>query len=101
MTAGALAAQADALLAAAAFIEQAGTPGLTIAVDGGKITILVPRTLTPAARIKAVTDLASVIGAPAPVCTPAGTWIQVTADGTIGGHPARVAASIEPEDTAA
>jgi hypothetical protein len=43
------AAQADALLSAAAFLEQAGITELTIAVAGDQITILVPRTLPPAA----------------------------------------------------
>ena len=96
-----LAIQADALLSAAAFIEQAGMTGLTIAVSGDQITILVPRTLTPAARITAVTSLAAAIGAPAPVCTTIGTWTQVSTDGTISGHPARISASIDPEEPAA
>jgi hypothetical protein len=98
--AGTLAAQADALLSAAAFIEQAGMTGLTIAVTGDGITILVPRALPPAARITTVTALAAAIGAPAPVCTTIGTWTQISTTGTIGRHPARVSASIEPEDTA-
>jgi len=97
----ALATQADALLSAAAFIEQAAMTGLTIAVGDEGITILVPRTLPPAARIAAVTALAAAIGAPAPVCTTIGTWTQISADGTISGHQARVSASIEPKDTAA
>ena len=101
MTASALAAQADALLSAAMFIEQAGMTGLTIAVDGDGITILVSRTLPPAARITAVTALAAAIGAPAPACTAVGAWTQISADGTIGGHPARVWASIEPGEPAA
>jgi hypothetical protein len=96
-----LAAQADALLSAAAFLQQAGMTGLTIAVADDGITILVPRMLPPAARLAAVTALAAAVGAPAPVCTTIGTWTQVSATGTIGGHPARVSASIEPEDTAA
>jgi len=101
MTAGALAAQADALLSAAAFLEQAGIPGLTIAVGCGEITILVSRTLPPAARIAAVTTLAAAIGAPAPACATIGTWTQISADGNIGAHPARICASIEPGETAA
>jgi hypothetical protein len=99
--AGTLAAQADALLSAAAFLEQAGMTGLTIAVADDGITILVPRTLPPAARITTVTALAAAIGAPAPVCTTIGTWTQVSTTGTIGAHPARVCASIDPQDTAA
>jgi hypothetical protein len=101
MTASALAAQADALLSAAAFLEQAGMTGLTIAVDGDGITILVSRTLPPAARITAVTALAAAIGAPAPACAAIGTRTQISADGSIGGHPARICASIEPGETAA
>jgi hypothetical protein len=96
-----LATQADALHSAAAFVEQAGITGLTIAVSEEQIIILVPRTLAPAARITAVTALAAIIGAPAPVATTIGTWTHITTHGTIGGHPARVSASIEPEDTAA
>jgi hypothetical protein len=96
-----LAAQADALLSAAAFLEQADMTGLTIAVAGDQITILVPRTLPPAARITMVTALAAAMGAPAPVCTTIGTWTQISTDGTIGGHPARISASIDPQDTAA
>ena len=99
--AGALATQADALLSAAAFLEQAGLTGLTIAVADDGITILVPRALPPAARITTVTALAATIGAPAPACTTIGTWTQISADGTISGHPARVCASIEPQDAAA
>jgi hypothetical protein len=95
-----LATQADALLSAAAFIEQAGMTGLTIAVGDDGITILAPRTLTPAARITAVTALAAAIGAPAPVCTTIGAWTCITTQGTIDGHPARLSASIEPEDEA-
>ena len=96
-----LAAQADALLSAAAFLEQTGMTGLTIAVADDGITILVSRTLPPAARLTAVTALATAIGAPAPACTATGTWTQISADGTIGGHPARVWASIEPGETPA
>jgi hypothetical protein len=96
-----LAIQADALLSAAAFIEQAGMTGLTIAAGDDGITILVPRTLTPAARITAVTALAAAIGAPAPVCTTIGAWAHISTLGTISGHQARVSASIEPEETAA
>jgi len=96
-----LAAQASALAAAAAFITQAGMTGLTIAVTGEQITILVPRTLTPAGQLSVVTALAAVTGAPAPACTTTGTWTQISADGTISGHPARIWASIEPEDTPA
>jgi hypothetical protein len=96
-----LAAQAGALLAAAAFLERAGIAGLTIAVAGDQITILVPRTLPPAARITTVTALAAAIGAPPPACTTIGVFTHISTDGTIGGHPARISASIDPQDTAA
>jgi hypothetical protein len=96
-----LATQADALLSAAAFIERAGVTGLTIAVSDEGITILVPRTLTPAGRITMVTALAAAIGAPAPVCTTIGAWAHISTHGTISGHQARVCASIEPGETAA
>lgn len=98
--AGALATQADALLAAAAFLEHAGVTGLTVAASEGQITILVPRTLAPAAPLSAVTTLAAAIGAPAPACMAIGATTLITAEGTIGGHRTRVSASIEPEDNA-
>jgi hypothetical protein len=94
-------AQAGALAAAARFIGQAGMTGLTIAVTGEQITILVPRTLAPAARLSTVTALAGLIGAPAPACTSIGSSVTISADGTIAGHPARVWASIDPQDSAA
>ena len=51
-----LAAQAHALRAAAAFIEQAGIPGLALTIDEGQITIQVPAHLAgPASRTAAVT----------------------------------------------
>jgi hypothetical protein len=98
---GALAAQADALLAAAAFLEHSGVTGLTIAASDEEIIILVARTLAPAARLRAVTALAAAIGAPAPVCTAIGATTLISAQGNIGGHPARVSTSIEPEDNTA
>jgi hypothetical protein len=99
--AGTLAAQADALLAAAAFPGQAGITGLTVAAGESGITILVPRTLAPAARLTTITTLAAAIGAPAPVCTAIGATTLISTQGTTGSHPARVSASIEPEDTTA
>ena len=46
-----LAALAHALRAAAAFVEQAGIPGLSLTVDEGQITIQVPAALAgPASR---------------------------------------------------
>jgi hypothetical protein len=70
-----LAAQAHALRAAAAFIEQAGIPGLSLTVDEGQIVIQVPASLAgPAARTAAVTMLAAAAGGQAardarPGCT--------------------------------
>jgi hypothetical protein len=58
-----LAAQAHALRAAAAFIEQAGIPGLSLTVDDDQITIQVPESLAgPAGRTAAVTLLAAAAG---------------------------------------
>jgi hypothetical protein len=58
-----LAALAHALRAAAAFIEQAGVPGLSLTLDAGQITIQVPADLAgPASRTAAVTLLAAAAG---------------------------------------
>ena len=80
-----LAAQAHALRAAAAFIERAGIPGLSLTVDDERITIQVPGHLAgPASRAAAVTRLAAAAGGqasrntrPGPTCG----WIR--ADGQI------------------
>ena len=87
-----LAAQAHALRAAAAFIEQAGIPGLSLTVDEDQILIQVPADLAgPAARTAAVTLLAAAAGGQAARETRPGRtrgWIR--AEGQIAGHHARI-----------
>jgi hypothetical protein len=91
-----LAAQAHALRAAAAFIEQAGIPGLSLTIGQDQITIQVPVDLAgPAARTAAVTLLAGAAGGHAARVTrpgPARGWI--CADGQIAGHHARIFTAI-------
>ena len=66
-----LAAQAHALRAAAAFIERASIPGLSLTVDDERITIQVPGGLRgPASRAAAVTRLAAAAGSQASRNTP-------------------------------
>jgi hypothetical protein len=95
-----LAAQAHALRAAAAFIERAGVPGLSLTVDDERITIQVPESLAcPASRAAAVTRLAAAAGGQASRDTRPGRtrgWIR--ADGQIAGHHARIFTAIT-EDT--
>jgi hypothetical protein len=77
-----LAAQAHALRAAAAFIEHAGIPGLSLVIDDDRITIQVPEALAGAdARTAAVALLAAAAGGHA---SADGRW--VTADGDLAGH---------------
>jgi hypothetical protein len=87
-----LAAQAHALRAAAAFIEQAGVPGLSLTIDEGQITIQVPVHLAgPASRQAAVTRLAAAAGGLAARDTrpgPTRGWISAT--GQIAGHHVRI-----------
>jgi hypothetical protein len=87
-----LAAQAHALRAAAAFIEQAGIPGLSLTIDENQITIQVPVHLAgPAGRTAAVTLLAAAAGGHAARDTrpgPTHGWIK--AEGQIAGHPVRI-----------
>ena len=94
-----LAAQAHALRAAAAFIEQAGVPGLSLTIDDGQITIQVPVHLAgPASRAAAVALLAAAAGGhPARQTRPGPTrgWIQ--ASGQIAGHHARIFTAITEE----
>ena len=94
-----LAAQAHALRAAAAFIETAGIPGLSLTVDEGQITIQVPADLAgPAARTAAVTLLAAAAGGRAARDTrpgPTRGWIR--AEGQIAGHHARIFTAITEE----
>jgi hypothetical protein len=93
-----LAAQAHALRAAAAFIEQAGIPGLSLTIDQGQITIQVPVDLAgPASRAAAVAVLAAAAGGRAARDTRPGRtrgWIR--ADGQIAGHHARIFTAIDP-----
>jgi hypothetical protein len=91
-----LAAQAHALRAAAAFIEQAGIPGLSLAIDEGQITIQVPEHLAgPAARTAAVTLLAAAAGGHAARDTrPGPTRGWVSAGGQIAGHRTRIFTAI-------
>ncbi len=92
-----LAAQAHALRAAAALIEQAGIAGLSLIIDQSQITIQVPAHLAgPAARTAAVWRLAAATGAhparntrPGPTCG----WIQ--ANGQLAGHPVHIFTAIK------
>ena len=87
-----LAAQAHALRAAAAFIEQAGLPGLSLTIDQDQITIQVPVDLAgPASRAAAVTLLAAAAGGQAARDSrPGPTRGWVRAEGQIAGHHVRI-----------
>jgi len=87
-----LAAQAHALRAAAAFIERAGIPGLSLTIDADQIVIQVPAGLAgPAARTAAVTLLAAAAGGrAAPDARPGRTCGWVRAEGQIAGHHVRI-----------
>ena len=87
-----LAAQAHALRAAAAFIEAAGIPGLSLTVDPDQIVIQVPAGLGgPAARTAAVTLLAAAAGGRAARdARPGPTRGWVRAEGQIAGHHVRI-----------
>jgi hypothetical protein len=91
-----LAAQAHALRAAAAFIEQAGIPGLSLTIDQDRITIQVPAHLAgPASRAAAVTLLAAAAGGRAARdMRPGPTRGWISADGQIAGHHARIFTAI-------
>lgn len=81
-----LAAQVHALHAAAAFIEHAGIPGLSLTIDGDRVSIQIPADLAgQGARTAAVALLAAAAGGHA---TAAGRW--VTADGEVAGHPLHI-----------
>jgi hypothetical protein len=94
-----LAAQAHALRAAAAFIETAGIPGLSLTVDEDQILIQVPADLAgPAARTAAVTLLATAAGGrAAPDTRPGRTRGWIRAEGQIAGHHARIFTPITEE----
>jgi hypothetical protein len=91
-----LAAQAHALRAAAAFIEQAGIPGLSLTIDEGQITIQVPAHLAgPASRTAAVMLLAAAAGGQAARdARPGPTRGWIRADGQIAGHHVRIFTAI-------
>ena len=93
-----LAAQAHALRAAAAFIEQAGISGLSLTIDSGQITIQVPEHLAgPASRTAAVAVLAAAAGGQAARdMRPGRTRGWIFADGQIAGHQARIFTAIDP-----
>ena len=94
-----LAAQAHALRAAAAFIEQAGIPGLSLTVDESQIIIQVPADLAgPASRTAAVTLLAAAAdGRAARVTRPGPTRGWIRAEGQIAGHHVRIFTAITEE----
>ena len=97
MPARPLAAQAHALRATAALIEQAGIAGLSLTIDPDQITIQVPASLaSPAARTAAVVLLAAATGGQAAASTrPGPTRGWVFADGQAAGHPVRIFTPIE------
>jgi hypothetical protein len=94
-----VAAQAHALRAAAAFIEQAGIAGLSLTVDEDRIVVQVPSFLAgAAARTAAVARLAAAAGARAARDDRPGlTRGWITADGQIAGHEARIFTAITEE----
>jgi hypothetical protein len=93
-----LAAQAHALRAAAAFIEDAGIPGLSLVIDD-EIVIQVPAGLAgPDGRAAAVARLAAAAGGCAARDERPGRtrgWIR--ADGEIAGHRVRIFTAITGE----
>jgi hypothetical protein len=91
-----LAAQAHALRAAAALIEQAGIAGLSLTIDD-EITIQVPAGLTgPAARAAAVARLAAATGGRATRNTrPGQTCGWVRADGQLAGHRVHIFTAVQ------
>ncbi len=93
-----LAAQAHALRAAAAFVEQAGIPGLSLVIDD-EIVIQVPCALAgPAARTAAVARLAAAAGGRASrEDRPGRTLGWIRADGQIAGHRVRIFTAITEE----
>ena len=87
-----LAAQAHALRAAAALIEQSGIAGLAVDVDREGITIQVPFYAGgPAWRAAAVARLAAAAGARAVrESAPGPTRGWIFADGQLAGHAVRI-----------
>lgn len=96
-------AQAHALRAAAAFIEDAQMPHLTVSVSGdGTIIIHVePGAGPPPARTQAVAVLAAAAGAGGLDRTTYRTWSAVhSGTGWIGGHDIRIGTHISEEEQA-
>jgi hypothetical protein len=95
----AIAGQAAALRAAAAFIEQEGLPGLRVAAVGAAVFIEVPQAAgSPAARTGLVARLAAAAGAAGLRHQP-GPWQEmVTAAGNISGHRALITTVIYEEE---
>lgn len=95
----AIAGQAAALRAAAAFIEREEIPGLRVTAAGPALFIEVPQAAgSPAARTGLAARLAAAVGAPGLECRP-GLWEEiVTAAGEIGGHRAVITTVIYEED---
>jgi rhodanese-related sulfurtransferase len=93
-----LAAQAHALRAAAAFIERAGIPGLSLTIDDERIVIQVPADLAGPARSAAVARLAAAAGGRAvrDDC-PGRTLGWIRADGQVAGHHVRIFTAITEE----
>ena len=102
MTTAMTAAQAHALRTAAAFIEDAQMPHLTISVSGdGTIIIHVePGAGPPAARTQAVAALAAATGAGGLDRTTYRTWSAVhSGTGWIGGHDVRIGTHISEQES--
>lgn len=95
----AIAGQAAALRAAAAFIEREGVPGLRVAAFAAAVFIEVPRAAgSPAARAGLVARLAAATGAGALTRWP-GPWQEtIAATGTVGGHRAVITTVVCDED---
>jgi len=95
----AIAGQAGALRAAAAFLEHAGMHGLRVTATAAGLTVEVTRAAGgPAARTGIVARLAAVTGAPAPQRLP-GPWeYTIAAAGTIDGHRALIKTVIHDEE---
>ena len=91
-----LAAQAHALRAAAAFIEQAGIPGLSLTIDQDQITIQVPAHLAgpPAGQPRSRRWPPLAGGQAARDMRPGPTRGWISADGQIAGHHARIFTAI-------
>ena len=96
---GLLPAQAHALRAAAAFIEHAGIPGLSLTIDDEQIVIQVPADLAgPASRAAAVARLAAAAGGRAARDDrPGRTLGWIRAGGQIAGHHVRIFTAITEE----